>query len=64
MRALDIIKELRHIVDTEGNLEVSISVAKQPKVTEQNYLVADARFVVVEGYEEEEPVISIRDWPY
>ena len=64
MRASKVIKALQYIIDTEGDLVVDISVVKQPKV-DQQYLVAEARFVVVESYEDpKEKRISIRDWPY
>ena len=65
MKASVLIKEVQRIVENEGDLDVDVSVAKQPETTNQQYLVADARFVLVEKYEEpEEKRISIRDWPY
>ena len=74
MQASEIVKEFQHIIDTEGDLVIDISVAKQPEneaVEQQQYLKAEARFIVVEEYENENPTkkrttkrISIRDWPY
>ena len=48
-----------------GKCDVRISVAKQPdaKIPDQQYLIADARFIVAEEYDEG-TVVSIRDWPY
>jgi len=65
MKASEIVKELQHIIKTVGDLEVDVSVAKQSDIAiEQGYLVADAQFVVVEEYIDEEKRIVIRDWPY
>ena len=65
MKASEIVKELQHTIKTIGDLEVDISVAKQPDIpVEQNYLVADAQFVIVEEYVNAEYRIVIRDWPY
>ncbi len=67
MKATELIKTLQHIVATEGDLDVDISVAKQPDslLPNQQYLVADARFIELEPYKEpNETRISIRDWPY
>ena len=70
MKATELIKEIQHIVNTLGDREVEISVAKQPdsKFPDQQYLVADARFVVPEEPRDmddvETPIIMIRDWPY
>ncbi|KKM06637.1 hypothetical protein LCGC14_1741950 [marine sediment metagenome] len=63
MKASEIVKELQSIIENEGDLDVDVSVAKQPEITDQQYLVADARFVIVEPYEKGTR-ISIRDWPY
>lgn len=64
MKATKLIKTLQSIVAAEGDLEVDISLAKQ-KESDQQYLVADARFVEIEKYKDpEEMRISIRDWPY
>ena len=62
-----LIETLRNILETEGDLEVDVSVAKQPgsKIPDQQYLVADARFVEVEVYDDpDKKRVSIRDWPY
>lgn len=68
MKASDLIKTLQNIIVAKGDLEVDISVLKQPnsKLPDQQYLVACAKFVEVEEYSEEDggPKISIRDWPY
>ncbi len=66
MKATKVVKELQHIIDTLGDREVEISVAKQPdaKIPNQQYLVADARFVIPEEPEGADPIIMIRDWPY
>ena len=64
MRASEIVKEVQNILHTRGDFEVDVSVAKQPAVKKQQYLVADARFIVVEEHEGEEDRIVIRDWPY
>ena len=82
MKASVLVKEVQNIIDNEGDLDVDVSVAKQPEVDlqiasknqscvsdyktyNQQYLVGDATFVVVESYEDpEEKRISIRDWPY
>ncbi len=70
MKASEIIKELQHIINTLGDREVEISVAKQSdnKFPDQQYLVADAKFVVPEEPTDmdgkEMPIIMIRDWPY
>ncbi len=67
MKATILIKTLQHIVKAEGDLDVDVSVAKQPnsKLPDQQYLVADATFVEVEVYDDpDEKRISIRDWPY
>lgn len=67
MKASELIKALQHIVETKGDLDVDISVAKQPnaKLPDQQYLVAEPRFIELEEYEEpKETRISIRDWPY
>ncbi len=65
MKASVLAKEIQFIIENEGDLDVDVSVAKQPETTDQQYLVADAKFVLVEKYEEpEEKRISIRDWPY
>lgn len=65
MKASEIVKELNHIIETVGDLEVDVSVAKQLDIPEdQQYLVADATFVVVEEYIDEETRIAIRGWPY
>ncbi len=64
MKALELIKALQHIVETKGDLDVDISVAKQ-KESDQQYVVADAKFVEIEKYGNlDETRISIRDWPY
>ncbi len=67
MKATELIKALQHIVETTGDLEVDISVAKQ-KESDQQYLIADARFIEIEAYgdpkDPDEVRISIRDWPY
>ena len=70
MKASILAKELQNIIENEGDLDIDISVIKQPEITEQQqYLVANARFVVLEEYENEDPKgeriikrISIRDW--
>jgi hypothetical protein len=65
MKATALVKEVQIIIDNEGDLDVDVSVAKQPETIEQQYLVANAKFVLVENYENpEEKRISIRDWPY
>lgn len=70
MKATELIKALQHIVETTGDLDVDISVAKQPnaKLPDQQYLEAEARFVELEAYgnpkDPDEVRISIRDWPY
>lgn len=64
MKATELIKALQHIVKTKGDLNIDISVAKQ-KESDQQYLVADARFIELEEYKKpNETRISIRDWPY
>ena len=64
MKATVLVKELQIIIDNEGDLDVDVSVAKQ-KASDQQYLVADAKFVLVEYYDDpEEKRISIRDWSH
>ena len=59
----EIITDLQRIKDAKGDLEVTISVARQD--IEQKYLVAHAMFVVLEEYADDEPDnVMIRDWPY
>jgi len=71
MKASELIKATQRIVETEGDLDVDISVAKQPnaKLPDQQYLEAEARFIELEAYggnpkDPDEVRISIRDWPY
>lgn len=71
MKASEIVKEVQHIIDTEGDMDVDISVIRQTEVTEQQYyLKAKVKFIVVESYErEQEPYgkekrIIIRDWSH
>lgn len=66
MKATELVKGLQHIIDTLGDREVEISVAKQPDSPnpDQQYLVADARFLVPEEPEDADPIIMIRDWVY
>ncbi len=64
MLASEIVKELLYIIETTGDLEVDISVAKQPAVKNQNYLIADARFILIDELLDEDNRIMIRDWPY
>ncbi len=68
MKASDVVKTLVNIIVARGDLEVDVSVAKQPDSPQpdQQYLVACAKFVEVEDYSKEDggPKISIRDWPY
>ena len=64
MKASVLVKELGNIIKNEGDLDVDISIAKQKDI-DQQYLVADAKFVLIETYEDpQEKRISIRDWPY
>ena len=63
MKASEVIKELQTIIENEGDLDVDVSVAKQVERPEQQYLIADARFVILEPYPKGKR-ISIRDWPY
>lgn len=64
MKATKLIKALQHIVETNGDLDVDISVAKQ-KESNQQYVVAEPKFIELEYYEKpDETRISIRDWPY
>jgi hypothetical protein len=65
MKATELIKALQHIVETEGDLDVDISVAKQKGVTQHQCIVAEAKYIEIETYEEPTKArISIRDWPY
>jgi len=43
MKASVLAKELQFIIENEGDLDVDVSVAKQPETTDQQYLVAEAK---------------------
>ncbi len=63
MKASKVVKELQGLIDGVGDYEVDISLMKQ-KPSDQQYLVGRIGFVVVEEYDDAEPVIMLRDWPY
>ena len=63
MKASEVVKTLQGLIDGEGDYEVDISLLKQ-KPSDQQYLVGGINFVVVEEYDDAEPVIMLRDWPY
>ena len=70
-----VIRELEEVLESEGDLEVEISILKQfptrkevsaqmkKLIKEQQYLVSSPKFFVVEGYETKK-MLCIRDWAY
>jgi len=67
MKASDRVKELQHIIDTDGDHQINISCAKPANESaaekEQRYLMSAPAFVVLDEYDDHKE-ISIRDWPY
>ncbi len=65
MKATELSKAIKHIVDTEGDMEVDISLMKQPEAfyPHQEYLVGSAMYVDVDDNGDRK-CLSIRDWPY
>ncbi|KKL04353.1 hypothetical protein LCGC14_2616920 [marine sediment metagenome] len=63
MKASEVVKELQGLIAGVGDYEVDISLMKQ-KPSDQQYLVGGSDFMVVEEYDDAEPVIMLRDWSY
>lgn len=64
MKLSQLIDELTRIFAANGDMAVTISIAKRPTdPTDQSYLISEPTIVIFEGFEEGNEV-SIRDWPY
>ncbi len=65
MKLKKLITELQSALSEVGDVEVEISIAKQPeKPKDQQHLLSHSGFVAIEDREEEGKSVCIRDWPY
>lgn len=69
MRLLKLVNELKHVLNTIGDCDVTISIANpDAKEDEQQYLVGEPAFIVPEEVDGDEhglfTEVQIRDWPY
>lgn len=58
------VDELTRVLAENGDMDVSISIAKRATdPADQGYLASEPTVIIVEKYDEGNEV-SVRDWPY